>query len=229
MNTKSRSALLVGASGLVGSHCLRYLLDDQAYSQVTVFVRRSLDIVHKKLIQMIVDFDELETLGECRTVDDVFCCLGTTIKKAGSQEAFRKVDFDYPVKIAALTEHCGAHQFLLVSSLGADPHSRVFYNRTKGEVEDAIRKISFTAFHVFRPSLLLGERKEHRPGEQVGAVAMAALKPVMIGPLRKYRAIPAQDVAKAMVHIAQKDLSGINIFESQRIQEIADAPDVRHF
>jgi uncharacterized protein YbjT (DUF2867 family) len=126
------------------------------------------------------------------------------------------------VKLAALAQHCGATQFLLVSSLGADAHSRIFYNRVKGDVEEAIRKMPFTAFHVFRPSLLVGERKEHRSGEQAGAVLMKALKPVLIGPLMKYRSIQARDVAQAMVHIAQMDLQGVNIFESQRIQEIAD-------
>jgi uncharacterized protein YbjT (DUF2867 family) len=225
----SKSALLVGASGLVGGHCLRCLLEEPSYTKVTVLVRKPLSIVHEKLVQHVVDFDEFETLGKCLPVDDVYCCLGTTIKKAGTEDAFRKVDFDYPVKIAALAQHCGSNQFLLVSSLGADPHSRIFYNRVKGEVEQAIRKISYTAFHVFRPSLLLGERTEHRVGEQVGAVAFAALKPVMIGPLRKYRAILASDVAKAMVRVAQMDLTGMNIFESQQIQLIVDGQDVRHF
>jgi uncharacterized protein YbjT (DUF2867 family) len=153
----------------------------------------------------------------------VYCCLGTTIKKAGTQEAFRKVDFDYPIKIAALTQHLGANQFLIVTSLGANPHSRIFYNRVKGEVEEAIRKISFTTINIFRPSLLLGDRTEHRTGEKSGAFIMSGLKYVMVGPLRKYRAIQARDVAKAMVQVAQKNLKGLNIFESMQIQEIADS------
>lgn len=224
-NKKSKSALLVGASGLVGGHCLQYLLDEPSYTKVIVLSRKPLNIVHDKLVQHVVDFSELETLGEILAAEDVYCCLGTTIKKAGSQEAFRKVDFDYPIKLAALTQHCGANQFLIVSSLGADPHSRIFYNRVKGDVEEAIRKMQFTAIHVFRPSLLLGERKEHRAGEKIGAVAMAVLKPAMIGPMRKYRAIQAQDIAKAMVRVAQANLNGFNIYESQRIQEIADGKE----
>jgi uncharacterized protein YbjT (DUF2867 family) len=226
MNNKdlmeSKSALLVGASGLVGGHCLRLLLEEPFYTRVVVLVRGPLQVMHDKLVQHVVNFDELESLGKCLPVDDVYCCLGTTIRKAGTQEAFRKVDFDYPVKIAALAQHCGASQFLLISSLGSNSHSRIFYNRVKGEVEEAIRKIAFTTFHVFRPSLLLGERREHRAGEQAGAIVMAALKPVMIGHLKKYRAIQASDVAQAMVRVAQMDLRGVNIFESQRIQEIAD-------
>jgi uncharacterized protein YbjT (DUF2867 family) len=220
---KSKSALLIGASGLVGGHCLGFLLDDPSYTHVSVLVRTPLQKTHEKLIQHVVDFDELESLGKCLPVDDVYCCLGSTIKKAGSQEAFRKVDFDYPVKIAALAQHCGANQFLVVSSLGADAHSRIFYNRVKGEMEGAIRKISYSAFQIFRPSLLLGERMEQRTGEQIGAFVMAALKFTMKGPLKKYRALHARDVAQAMVHVAQMDLSGVNIFESLRIQEIADS------
>jgi uncharacterized protein YbjT (DUF2867 family) len=220
---KSKSALLVGASGLVGGYCLTSLLEEPLYTQVKVLVRKPLTLVHKKLVQHVINFDDLEMFGELLYTNDVFCCLGTTIKKAETQEAFRRVDYDYPVKLAALTQHCGADRFLFVSSLGADLHSRIFYNRVKGEVEEAIRKISFTAFHVFRPSLLLGNRKEQRTGEKVGAVAMVALRQVMIGHLRKYRAIQASDVACAMVRVAQMDLQGVNIFESQRIQEIADA------
>jgi uncharacterized protein YbjT (DUF2867 family) len=219
---ETKTALLVGASGLIGGHCLRFLLEEPSYTRVTVLVRTPLTIVHEKLVQHIVDFDDLEMFGELLYTDDVYCCLGTTIKKAGTQEAFRKVDYNYPIKLAALTQHCGANQFLLVSALGADPHSRIFYNRVKGEVEEAIRKISFTAFQVFRPSLLLGERKEHRTGEKVGAFIMSGLKYVLTGSLKKYRAIRASNVAKAMVHVAQMNLNGVNIFESQRIQEIAD-------
>jgi uncharacterized protein YbjT (DUF2867 family) len=218
----SKTALLVGASGLIGGHCLQSLLTEPSYARVTVLVRTPLTMAHEKLVQHIVDFDALEMFGELLYTNDVYCCLGTTIKKAKTQEAFRKVDYDYPIKLAALTQHCGANQFLLVSSLGADPYSRIFYNRVKGEVEEAIRKISFTALHVFRPSLLLGERKEHRTGEKAGAFVMSGLKYALAGPLKKYRAIQAGDVAKAMVRVAQMDLQGVNIFESDRIQEIAN-------
>jgi len=220
---KTKSALLVGASGLVGGHCLRFLLEEPSYERVTILVRKPLSIKHEKLIQHVVDFSELETLGECLTADDVYCCLGTTIKKAGTQEAFRKVDFDYPIKIAALTQHCGADRFFLVSSLGADLHSRVFYNRVKGEVEEAVRKISFTTINILRPSLLLGERTEHRTGEKAGAFIMSGLKFALTGSLKKYRAIQARDVAQAMVRTAQMNLCSVNIFESQQIQEIADS------
>jgi len=220
---ETKTALLVGASGLVGGHCLQFLLEESSYTCVVILVRRPLAITHDKLVQHVINFSELETLGEYLTADDVYCCLGTTIKNAGTQDAFRKVDFDYPIKIAALTQHCGAAQFLLVSSLGADPHSRVFYNRVKGEVEETVQKISFVTINIFRPSLLLGKRTEYRTGEKAGAFIMSGLKFALAGPLKKYRAIQARDVAKAMVRTAQMNLRGVNVFESQRIQEIARA------
>jgi uncharacterized protein YbjT (DUF2867 family) len=220
---KTKSALLVGASGLVGRQCLQFLLEEPSYTHIVVLVRRSLSITHNKLVQHVVDFSELDTLGDYFTTDDVYCCLGTTIKKAGTQEAFRKVDFDYPIKIAALTQHLGANQFLIVTSLGANPHSRIFYNRVKGEVEEAIGKISFPTINIFRPSLLLGDLTEHRTGEKAGAFIISGLKYMMMGPFRKYRPIQSRDVAKVMVQVAQKNLKGLNIFESKQIQKIADS------
>jgi uncharacterized protein YbjT (DUF2867 family) len=222
---EQKSALLAGATGLIGGHCLRYLLDEPSYTRVTVIVRRPLNLTHEKLVQHVTDFDELGLLGEALTADDVCCCLGTTIKKAGSQQAFSRVDFDYPVKLAALTQHCDAEQFLLVTSLGADAHSRIFYNRIKGDVEEAVRKIPFPSLHIFRPSLLLGERNEKRSGEMIGSMLMYGLQYAMAGPLRKYRPIQARDVAKAMVRVAQKKIANVNIFESDRIQAIADEKD----
>ena len=217
-----KTALIVGATGLVGSHCLRFLLDEPHYRRVVALVRSPLNVSLEKFQQHTIDFDELETLGNVLKADDVFCCLGTTIKKAGSQDAFRRVDFTYPVKIAALTQHLGASQFLLVSALGADSHSRMFYSRVKGETEEALRKNPFTALHIFRPSLLVGKRTEQRTGEIIGAAIMSVLKPAITGPLKKYRAIQAADVAKVMVQAAQQGFAKkVNIFESDRIQEMA--------
>lgn len=217
----NKSALVAGASGLVGRHCVQALLKEAAYATVTAFLRRPLDFSHPKLIQHIIDFEELEGAGNWLSADDVFCCLGTTMRKAGSEEAFRKVDFDYPIKLAALSQHCGAKQFSIVTALGSDPHSRIFYSRVKGEVEEAIRKISFIALHIFRPSFLLGNRNESRPAEQIGAAVMSTLKLVMVGPLKKYRAVQASDVAEAMVRVAQMNLTGAHIFESDTIQALA--------
>jgi uncharacterized protein YbjT (DUF2867 family) len=217
-----RAALLVGATGLVGGHCLNYLLKDDKYHQIVALTRRNLDFRNPKLEQYIVDFDRLENYTDQIKADDIFCCLGTTIKKAGSQEAFRRVDYHYPVKIAQLAAKNGARQFLLISSLGANKDSKIFYNRVKGEIEAAIREIPFYGIQIFRPSLLVGERAESRMGEKAGEFVLKMLKPVIIGNWKKYRAITAENVAKAMVEIAKTDLKGIHIYESNQIQFFCD-------
>jgi len=216
----SRTALVAGASGLVGSHVLRLLLAEPAYERVTAVVRRELPQRHPKLAQRVVDFDRLAELGDFPRVDDVFCCLGSTIRRAGSQEAFRRVDFTYVHELARVASRYRAARFLLVSSLGADPHSRVFYSRVKGEVEEAVRRVAFESVHVFRPSLLTGERAEHRLGERVGIVVAAIVSPLMIGPLRPYRAISAETVARAMIRVALKGQRGAHVYRSDEIARL---------
>jgi uncharacterized protein YbjT (DUF2867 family) len=216
-----RTALLAGATGLVGSHCLELLLHDDAYGQVTVLGRRKLGTTHRKLVQRVVDFDRLAELGDVPRVDDVFCCLGTTMKQAGSEEAFRRVDFTYVYELARLASRHRAGQFLLVSALGANRQSRVFYNRVKGEVEEAVRKLPFDGVHIFRPSLLLGDRRESRPGERLAILAGRALGFVFVGPLGKYRPIAARAVAAAMVRIAKEAARGVHVYESDRIRALA--------
>ena len=216
-----RAALLVGATGLVGGHCLELLLQDDAWEQVAVLGQRELGTTHRKLVQRVVDFDRLAELGEVPRVDDVFCCLGTTIKHAGSEEAFRRVDFAYVHELARLASRQRAGQFLLVSAVGADRQSRVFYNRVKGEVEDAVRELPFDGVHIFRPSLLLGERRESRPGERLAILAGRALGFMLVGPLGRYRPSAARAVAAAMVRIAKDAARGVHLYESDRIQGLA--------
>lgn len=217
-----RTALLLGASGLIGGHCLDLLLRDDAYDQVIALVRKPLPMTHPKLTQHSVDFDQLQEFAHLLKADDVFCCLGTTIKKAGSQEAFRKVDFTYAHEAAQLAANNGATQFLLVSSLGADAKSPVFYNRIKGEIEAAVSLLNFTSVSIFRPSLLLGERSEFRLGERLAEPVAKALSFFLIGGLRKYRAIEAHTVAVAMIEIAKMKIEGVNVYESDRIQAIGE-------
>jgi len=203
----AKHAVLAGASGLVGDRCLARLLDHPAYDRVTVLSRRSLALSHAKLHIELVDFDGLRSLGE--RCDDIFCCLGTTIRKAGSQEAFRRVDHDYSLVLARLGKAAGAQQFLLVSALGADTQSSVFYSRVKGETERDIAAIGLRRAIFMRPSILLGERREHRPGERAGIFLGGLIAPLLVGPLRKYRPIHADDVAAAMLYAANHDvLSG---------------------
>jgi len=221
-----RTALLVGATGLVGGHCLRLLLEDDAWSQVVVLARRRLSTSHPKLVARLVDFDRLGQLSGFPRVTDVFCALGTTIASAGSQREFHKVDFTYVVETARLAAVSGAQQLLLVSSLGADPASSLFYSRVKGEAEEAVRKLPFAGVQIFRPSFLAGKRTEKRPLERLGVAAFTALSFAMVGPLRRFRAVEAADVAKAIVEVARRAPPGIHVYEVGRIEEIAAGGEV---
>ncbi|CAN5862085.1 oxidoreductase [soil metagenome] len=216
-----RTALLLGATGLVGGHCLNFLLNDESYGRVSVLGRRPLEREHPKLEQHLVDFDRLEDSAELIRAQDVFCCLGTTIRKAGSQEAFRRVDFEYPLQSARIAARQETERFLIVTAIGADPGSRIFYNRVKGEVEEAVRALPFESLVILRPSLLMGEREEMRPGERLAEPAMRALSPLMLGPARKYRPIEARKVAAAMVRLAKEGRQGVRIVESDEIARIA--------
>ncbi len=216
----TRTALVAGASGLVGGHVLRLLLEDKGYERVTSLGRRELPLANRKLTQRVVDFDRLAEVADFPRVHDVFCCLGTTIRKAGSQEAFRKVDFAYVLELARMAVRHRASQFLLVTALGADPQSRVFYNRVKGEVEEAVRRLQFDGIHIFRPSLLVGRRAEFRLGEGVGFVLSLVVSWALIGGLRKYRPIRAEAVARAMVRIAQEGRRGVHVHESGEIARL---------
>jgi uncharacterized protein YbjT (DUF2867 family) len=171
----------------------------------------------------VTDFARVHGYGRLLGVDNVFCCLGTTIRAAGSREAFYKVDFGYVVGVARAAAESGARQLLLVSALGADAHSRVFYNRVKGEAERAIRELPFRGTKIFRPSLLLGQREEFRLGERFAALALAPLSFLLTGKARKYRPVPATAVAEAMVRIAKLAPPGVNVFESDRIVALAAA------
>ncbi len=210
----TRTALVAGASGLVGGHLLRLLLEDQGYERVTSFGRRELPLAHKKLAQRVVDFDRLAEVPDVPRVHDVFCCLGTTIRKAGSQEAFRKVDYAYPLELARVAVRHRASQFLLVTALGADPGSRIFYNRVKGEVEEAVKRLQFDGIHIFRPSLLVGKRAESRPAERLTVALAPLVSWAFVGPLRAYRPIKAERVARAMVRVAKEARRGVQVYES---------------
>jgi uncharacterized protein YbjT (DUF2867 family) len=216
-----KTALIAGATGLVGGHCLELLLEDKAYDRIIALVRRPLGIGHAKLSELVVDFERLDDYSDRLTCDDLFCCLGTTIAVAKSQEAFRRVDHDYPVKLATLARANGCDQFLLVSSIGANPSSSVFYSRVKGEVEKDISRLDFSAIHIFRPSLLLGERREVRLKEQIAESIASVLQFMFVGPLRQYKPIEASGVAAAMVEVAKQNRDGIHIYESEQIQKIA--------
>jgi uncharacterized protein YbjT (DUF2867 family) len=213
----------LGASGLVGGYCLQTLLADQACGRITLLTRRELVAVrHPRLMQRIVNFDAL-TLADFASAEVVYCALGTTMRKAGSQEAFRRVDVDYPLAAARLGRQAGAREFVLVSSVGADPASKNFYLRTKGELEQEIGRVGFQGLHIFRPGLLLGKREEFRLGERLAVIVMPLLNLAMLGGLRRYRAIPAATVGRAMVTAARENKSGTFVYEYDAIRKLAYA------
>jgi uncharacterized protein YbjT (DUF2867 family) len=222
MPEAARTALLAGATGLVGSHCLGQLLGDSRFGRVVALVRRPLPLRDPKLEAVIVDFDRLAE-ADLPRADDAFCALGTTIRRAGTREAFRRVDHDYIVDFARRAAATGVEQFVLVSALGANPRSLVFYNRVKGETERDVAALGFRAVHFLRPSFLVGERSDHRSLEHAAIAVFTALAPLMVGPVRKYRPIAAQAVARAMRAVARDASPGKHIHESDQIATLGTA------
>jgi uncharacterized protein YbjT (DUF2867 family) len=215
-----RKALLVGATGLVGSHCLEKLLADADYDHVVTLGRKLLPLEHLKLEQHLVDFTRLPDFASLIEAQDIFSCLGTTIKKARTKEAFREVDYTYQYEVARIASGKGAEQLLLVSSMGADARSSIFYSRVKGELEDAVSKLPFKGIQIFRPSLLLGSREEIRPRERVSEYMMKTFSFLLVGPLEKYRPVEAGVVASAMLKVAKAHPPGINVIQSDRISAL---------
>lgn len=220
-SSDERTALVLGATGLVGARLLACLLADPAWARVVVLGRRATGEAHPKLEEHLIDFDHLEDHAGRFAADDLFCCLGTTIKQAGSEDAFRRVDYVYAFEAARLAANAGAEQLLVVSSLGANPRSRTFYLRIKGELEKNLARLTFRSTVFFRPSFLLGARAQPRPLETLMAGFLRGLWWLIIGPLGRYRPIAADDVAAAMVEVARARQAGTRIIESDAIRALA--------
>ncbi len=217
----ARTAAVLGASGLVGGFCLRALVDDADYTRVLTFGRRELPaLTRAKVAQRVADLASLSA-EDFRGAQDVFCALGTTIRKAGSQEAFRKVDLELPLRAAQEAQKAGAEQFIVVSSVGADPNSKNFYLRTKGELEAELARLPFRVVHILRPSLLVGKRQEFRLGESIAMAIAPALDLAALGPLRRYHSIRAEIVGKAMAGAARQGACGTSVYEYDAIVELA--------
>ena len=221
MTGEKMKALIAGASGLTGSFLLKEILYNKDYSEVEIFSRTHSELFYLKLKERVIDYNSLDSLP-VTPVDHVFCCLGTTIKKAGSKEAFRKVDFEYVVSLAKYSERAGASKFIVISSLGANHLSSNFYLRTKGEMEEAIKSVSIPSIYILQPSLLLGNRKEFRFGEIVAQKMMPLIDFIFIGRFRKYKSIKARQVAKAMILLAKEEKSGVVTFDSSMIKDIGN-------
>lgn len=206
-----RTALIAGATGLVGSALLRQLAAHAGYAEVRALGRRPPALEAGNIRFVASDFGNLGQLRAELAVDDVFCCLGTTLRKAGSRAAFERVDYHMVVDLARAAHQAGAKRFLVVSAVGASARSPAFYSRVKARMEQAVAEVPFEAVHVVRPSLLLGDRAEHRPGERLAQKVSPLLSLALVGPLAKYRPVAAADVAAALVRCAGSDARGVRI------------------
>lgn len=218
------TAVVLGATGLIGEQVVQQLLVDPAYSKVRILVRRQADLSHTKLETEVVNFDDLiEFRNKLGRGDCIFCCVGTTNNKVkGDKTAYRKVDFDIPVNAAKMGKEAGFSNYLLVSAVGANPAAFNFYLKLKGEAEQKIADLKFTGFHVFRPGILLGKRKEFRMGESIAKVAMKVLSVLFIGTLKKYKGIEGLLVAKAMITAAKSGKKGMFIHQYTEMITLAN-------
>lgn len=206
----------------MGHELLSILSLLEQISTVKAISRSPLGKIPPHIDNIILNFENLEKHQEALKAQVFICCLGTTIKKSGSKRAFRQVDYDFVMNFARLAEKVGAQKLLVISALGADPDSRIFYNRVKGEMERDLKKMNIAQIEIFRPSLILGERKEKRAGEEWAQRLSPYLNVLLAGSLKKYRGIKATTIAKAMAIATLNFHPGIHVYESDQIQYIAD-------
>ena len=218
-----QTAVVIGATGLIGHILVEYLLNDPAFRRVRILVREKTGISHLKLEERIVNFNDIDDYANKFGKGDViFSCVGTTQKKVqGDKIAYKKVDFDIPVNAAKIGIENGFKKFMLVSSVGADATAKNFYLKLKGETEDALKQFPFENISFFQPSILLGERNEYRSGEQIAKSLMRVFSKLLVGGYKKYRAIDAKDVAAAMINESKKLHPGVHYFEYQDIMRLA--------
>lgn len=214
----SKTAIIAGASGLIGRSLTQSLLQSKNYGQVIALVRKPLGIQHEKLKELTVDFDNISEMSDFPKGDDIFCCLGTTMKKAGSKEAFYKVDFTYCYELAKKGLEAGGDRFFLVSAMGSNMKSRFFYNRVKGELEDKVSFLNYRTIYMFKPSLIRGPRKERRAGEKFAQFITRIIP--FIGPLKKYKPIHADKIVDAMMKVARQEDKGCYFYESEIMQKM---------
>lgn len=221
-----RAAIVVGATGLTGTSLVKQLCENEAYISVTVLARKKPDFEHPKLEVKIRSFDRLEE-NDIDFAHELYCCLGTTIKKAGTKEEFQKVDFEYPLYIASLAKKRGIPHMLVITAMGAKENSPFYYNRVKGKLEHALIELNLQRLSIIRPSLLVGKRDESRFGEKVGELALKITKPLLVGPLKRTRAIEASQVAKAMIVIAlHGNKQPVTIYPSHELAQL-DFPEMK--
>lgn len=217
----ANKAVIAGASGLTGGYLLNHILNEPHYDEVLVIVRKQLPIEHKNLVQLVVDFDKLDDVATSITGDVMFCCLGTTKAKTPDKTLYHKIEHDYPVKLAQIAFRNGFKQYHLMSSVGADANAGSDYLKWKGKTEDDIQQISFPVLHIYRPSLLTGNRPDFRLVEKIAEGFMKLIDPLLFGSFKKYVSIPAATVAKAMYKQSLKTEEGVFIHPSHHIKQLA--------
>lgn len=215
----AKKAIIAGASGLIGSHLLRQLLDGDAYAQVLVLTRRQLPMQHAKLTQLVLDFDKMDEHADKITGDAVFCCLGTTVAQTPDKALYRKIDHNYPIRLAQLALKNGVQQFHWVSSVGADANSSNAYLKLKGETEDDLKKVGTPSLHIYRPSMLTGRKEKQRFSESVINAIMKLADPLLMGNLTKYHSIPGSVVAKAMIGQSIDNETGTFIYQYNELKK----------
>ena len=218
MNKKT--AIIFGSTGLTGQHLTSLLLEDDDFDTVKIFVRRIIDIQHIKLEQILIDFNNPNLVADAIYGDVIFLCLGTTMAKAGGKEAFYKVDYTYTAEMAKIAHTNGVQTALLISSMGANANSLIYYSKVKGQIENTLTNMGFSNLAIIRPSLLLGNRSEQRTGEKIAMYLSKTLSGMFVGPLKKYNAIEAKSVAVAMIKIAKNMSNGTTIYESHSLDKI---------
>jgi uncharacterized protein YbjT (DUF2867 family) len=217
-----KTAIVAGATGLIGKQLVNMLVAESHYEKVIALLRTDINLDDPKLEKRKINFQDLEIELRNIQAEDVFCCLGTTMKKAGSKDAFHKVDFEFVVNLAHQMKKKDARQFLVVSSIGASAGSVFFYSRIKGEMEIALKGFNFPSLHIFRPSILLGKRSEKRTGEKIGIFLAKLFSFLLTGSMKKYRAIESTVVASAMIKTAIRDQTGIFIYDSEMIRNMVE-------
>lgn len=214
-------AIIAGASGLIGSSLLTILLNEPAYAEVTALVRKKTGIIHTKLTEIIVDFDKLDDFASDINGHALFCCIGTTKNKTPDLTDYYNIEHNYPIALGQLAVKNGVKQYHYVSSIGADKDSAAYYTKFKGQTEYDLQQLNLPSLHIYRPSILSGERKEYRPMEKFANGLMYIINPLLIGSLKKYRSIPAKTVAMAMYKRSINNDEGIFIHPSDQIKQIA--------
>ena len=214
-------AIVIGATGLIGSSLVDQLITNPSFTKVTAIVRKKSRLKNPKLTELVVDFENLAQYADELKADVVFCAIGTTKSKTPNQDQYKKIDYQYPLDLARIAFRNGATQYHLVSAMGADANSSIFYTKLKGEVERDLKTIPYPSIFIYQPSLLNGHRKESRPMEKILNGVMSVLNPLMIGELKQYRSIKIEAVASAMIKQALKAQQGIFTYTSDEIQALS--------